>query len=72
MPTRCWQAAARSICIHEHFVRATARRAYSARVNVLLYKSDDTPTFVILVARSFARDVWQTLRQAAVPYGYPS
>lgn len=43
-----------------------------ARVNVLLYKSDDTPTFVILVARSFARDVWQTLRQAAVPYGYPS
>jgi sarcosine oxidase subunit gamma len=32
------------------------------RVNALLYKSDDAPTFLIMVARSFARDVWQTLR----------
>jgi sarcosine oxidase subunit gamma len=31
------------------------------RVNALLYKSDDAPTFVIMVARSFARDVWQAL-----------
>jgi sarcosine oxidase subunit gamma len=34
------------------------------RVNVLLYKSDDVPTFVIMVARSFARDVWRSLTLA--------
>ena len=34
------------------------------RVNVLLYKSDDAPTFTIMVARSFARDVWQALMLA--------
>jgi sarcosine oxidase gamma subunit len=31
------------------------------RVNALLYKSDDAPTFLLIVARSFARDVRQTL-----------
>ncbi len=40
------------------------------RVNALLYKSDDAPTFVIMVARSFARDVWQALRHTAAQYGY--
>jgi sarcosine oxidase subunit gamma len=30
-------------------------------VNVLLHKTDDAPTFTIMVARSFARDVWQAL-----------
>ncbi len=40
------------------------------RVNALLYKSDDAPTFVIMVARSFARDVWQALGLSATQYGY--
>lgn len=40
------------------------------RVNALLYKSNDTPTFVIMVARSFARDVWQALGHTAGQYGY--
>ena len=31
------------------------------RVNALLCKTDDAPTFFIMIARSFARDVWQTL-----------
>ena len=35
------------------------------RVNALLYKSDDAPSFVIMVARSFARDVWQALHLSA-------
>jgi sarcosine oxidase subunit gamma len=30
-------------------------------VDVLLHKPDEAPTFVIMVARSFARDVWQAL-----------
>jgi sarcosine oxidase subunit gamma len=34
------------------------------RVNALVYKSDDAPTFVIMVARSFARDVWRALTLA--------
>jgi len=39
-------------------------------VHAFLYKSDDTPTFVIMVARSFARDVWQSLCASATQYGY--
>ncbi len=41
------------------------------RVNALLYKSDDAPTFVIMVARSFARDVRQALCFSAAQFGYP-
>ena len=37
-------------------------------VNVLLCKTNDTPTFVIMVARSYARDVHLALRFAAAPY----
>jgi sarcosine oxidase subunit gamma len=40
------------------------------RVNALLYKSDDVPTFVIMVARSFARDVWRALTLAVAQQGY--
>lgn len=40
------------------------------RVNALLYKSDDAPTFIIMVARSFARDVRQALCFPAMQYGY--
>ena len=39
------------------------------RVNALLYKPDDAPTFIVMVARSFARDVWQALRLSAMQYG---
>jgi sarcosine oxidase, subunit gamma len=38
------------------------------RVNALLYKSDDAPTFLIMVARSFARDVSQSLASIEVHY----
>jgi len=37
-------------------------------VNILLCKTDDTPTFVIMVARSFSRDVHLSLRVAATQY----
>jgi sarcosine oxidase subunit gamma len=40
------------------------------RVNALLYKSDDAPTFLIMVARSFAHDVRQTLCACTAQYGY--
>jgi sarcosine oxidase subunit gamma len=38
------------------------------RVNALLYKSDDAPTFIIMVARSFGQDVSQALCQTAAQY----
>ena len=40
------------------------------RINALLYKSDDAPTFLIMVARSFARDVRQLLDLSAAQFGY--
>ena len=40
------------------------------RVNLLLYKSSDAPTFVIMVARSLALDVWQALGLSATQHGY--
>ncbi|MEP6608926.1 MAG: sarcosine oxidase subunit gamma family protein [Burkholderiaceae bacterium] len=41
-----------------------------ARVNALLYKPNEAPTFVIMVARSFARDVWEALEFSAAQFGY--
>lgn len=39
------------------------------RIDVLLHKQDDVPTFTIMVARSFARDAWQALSESAAHYG---
>ena len=38
------------------------------RVNALVYKEDAAPTFTVLVARSFARDVSRALHGLAVRY----
>ena len=35
------------------------------RVNALFYKADDAPTFIVMVARSFERDVRHALSAAA-------
>lgn len=40
------------------------------RVNALLYKSDDAPTFLLMVARSLARDVQQVFGVSAAQFGY--
>lgn len=39
------------------------------RVNALFHKADDAPTFVVMVARSFARDVAQALRESIAHAG---
>jgi sarcosine oxidase subunit gamma len=39
-------------------------------VNALFYQQDAAPTFVMLVARSFARDVWRLLCRSSAQYGY--
>jgi sarcosine oxidase subunit gamma len=45
-------------------------QSMSGHVNALFYRQDAAPTFVMLVARSFARDVWRSLCRASAQYGY--
>lgn len=57
--------------LHSRAFRAgDCAQSVFGRVNALLYKTDDAPTFMIMVARSFARDAWQALGLAAAQYGY--
>ena len=39
-------------------------------VNALFYRQDAAPTFVLLLARSLARDVWRNLCRSSAQYGY--
>ena len=39
-------------------------------VNALFYRQDAAPTFLMLVARSLARDVWRRLCTSSAQYGY--
>jgi len=39
-------------------------------VNALFYLHDEAPTFLVLVGRSLARDVWRTLCRSSAQYGY--
>lgn len=39
-------------------------------VNALFYRHDEAPTFLVLVGRSLARDVWRTLCRSSAQYGY--
>ena len=43
------------------FRSGQCRQSMFGHVNALLLKTDEVPTFVIMVARSFARGVWHTL-----------
>ena len=56
--------------LHPHAFRVgDCAQSVFGRVNALLFKSDDAPTLIIMVARSFARDVWQHLSLAAAQFG---
>ena len=39
-------------------------------VNALFYQQDTAPTFLVLVARSLAGDVWRLLCRSSAQYGY--
>jgi len=49
-------------------VGACAQSLYGP-VGLLVVKDDETPTFTLMVARSYARDVWHALLTAGMPYG---
>jgi len=56
--------------LHERVFRAGAcAQSVFGHVNALVYKEDDAPTFTVMVARSFARDVSRALHGLAVRYG---
>jgi heterotetrameric sarcosine oxidase gamma subunit len=40
------------------------------RVNALFYRQEAAPAFVMLVARSLARDTWRLLCRSSAQYGY--
>ena len=52
------------------FAAATCAQSVFGHVNVLIDKRDDEPTFTLMVPRSFTRDVWHALCEAAAQYGY--
>jgi sarcosine oxidase subunit gamma len=52
------------------FAEGTCAQSVFARVNALFYRRAASPTFTMLVARSFARDVWRALCLSAAPCGY--
>ena len=52
------------------FATGTGAQSVFGPVNVLIDKRDDDPTFTVMVARSFARDVWHAFCEAAAQYGY--
>ena len=52
------------------FATGTGAQSVFGHVNVLIDKRDDDPTFTVMVARSFARDVWHAFCEAAAQYGY--
>ena len=52
------------------FAAGACAQSLYLHVNVLIEKRDDAPTFAVMVARSFARDVWHALCKASAQYGY--
>ena len=52
------------------FAEGACAQSVLGHVNALFYKRNAAPTFTVLVARSFARDVWRTLCISAAQYGY--
>jgi len=52
------------------FPAGTCAQSVAGHIAALLYKADDAPTFVVMVARSMAGDAWGALCAAAGERGY--
>jgi sarcosine oxidase, subunit gamma len=52
------------------FAAGACAQSVYGHVNVLVEKRDETPTFTLMVARSFARDVGRALGVVAAQYGF--
>ena len=45
-------------------------QSVSGHINALFYRQDAAPTFLMLVARSLARDAWRSLCRSSAQHGY--
>jgi sarcosine oxidase subunit gamma len=52
------------------FPAGACAQSLLGRVNALFYRPDTAPLFVVMVARSYAHDVWRGLCWSAAQYGY--
>jgi sarcosine oxidase, subunit gamma len=52
------------------FAAGTCAQSVLGQVNALFVRADEAPAFTVMVARSFARDVWQALCESSAQYGY--
>ena len=52
------------------FVAGACAQSVYGHINVLVEKRDETPTFTLMVARSFARDLGRALGIVAAQYGF--
>jgi sarcosine oxidase, subunit gamma len=51
------------------FAAGACAQSLYGHVGLLVVKRDETPAFTLMVARSYARDVWHSLLVAAAPFG---
>jgi sarcosine oxidase, subunit gamma len=52
------------------FAAETCAQSVFGHIHVLIDRRDDDATFTAMVARSFARDLWQALCEVSAQYGY--
>ncbi|HEX8013061.1 MAG TPA: sarcosine oxidase subunit gamma family protein [Casimicrobiaceae bacterium] len=52
------------------FAAGECRQSLYGHIGVLIDKRDETPTFTLLIPRSFARDAWHALCLTGAQYGY--
>ena len=52
------------------FTAGQCAQSLLGHVNALFYRPDATPMFIVIVARSFAHDVWHSLCVSAAQHGY--
>ena len=51
------------------FAAGTCAQSLLGHINALFVKPNDAPVFIVMAARSFARDAWRWLLEAAAQYG---
>lgn len=52
------------------FVAGACAQSVLGHINAVIVKRDETATFTVMVARSFARDLWHVLSLSAARHGY--
>ena len=65
-----WRKACRSICIRGAFRPGDAGDTTVATSACTLWQVDDTPTYELIVPRSFAASFWEWLTESAAEFGY--